>query len=215
MNFRHDFNEVFGVEVPIAIAVMVIICAIVAFTAIRYRAGRGHEPSKVAKHPVAEPLYVVALVIIALGLSIFVAHVNGQERSGLGKPQLSVKVVGFQWCWSFHYEHTPVTVTGTCLTKSQDPTLMLPVGENVRINLTSNDVVHEFWVPYFRFKIEAFPHHTNSFDVKVTHPGNWVGRCSVFCGVFHYRMDFRVKAVSAQAFDSWLHTQRAAVRSAA
>lgn len=209
MNFEHAFNEVLSVDSVIAGIVFLAVCGTIAFAVIRYRAGRGHEPSKKSKHPIGEPLYASLLVVVALGLALFAANLNSSERAGLGKPQLRVMVTAFQWCWRFHYEGTNVTVSGTCVTKADDPVLVLPVGENVKVLLTSADVVHEWWVPAFDWKMEAFPNHTNSFDLKLTKAGSWVGRCSVFCGLYHYRMDFRVRALPAAAFRSWLAAQHA------
>lgn len=205
MNFRSAFNEVFRVEIPIAVLVFAIVCGLILFAVIRYRAGRGHEPSAKSEHPVGEPAYVVLTILIAFGLATFVYTINTRERTlPPGKPALRVLITGFQWCWRFHYEGTPVTVSGTCMTKAQTPTLVVPTNENLRFLLTSADVIHEWWVPYFRWKIEAFPDHTQMFDMTITHPGNWVGRCTVFCGIFHYRMDFRVKAVPPGQFHAFL-----------
>jgi cytochrome c oxidase subunit II len=76
----------------------------------------------------------------------------------------------------------------------------------VLIQTTSSDVIHSFWVPQFRYKLDAFPHHVNSFVMTVPHPGSWEGHCAEFCGQRHAFMTFVLKAVPAATFDSWIHT---------
>jgi cytochrome c oxidase subunit 2 len=210
MNLRGVFDRVFGVELPIAVAVFVIVCAVVAFALVRYRAGRGHSPSRKHKHPVAESVYAIFLVLVAGSLVGFTASENAAERASLGPPQVRVKIVAFQWCWRFEYVGTPVTVTGTCIDQGDDPTLVLPTDERVEVLVTSTDVVHEWWSPFLRFKISAFPDWTNSFEVDLTQTGSWPGRCSQYCGLYHYRMDFVLKAVPPAAFRAWLQAHERA-----
>jgi cytochrome c oxidase subunit 2 len=119
---------------------------------------------------------------------------------------LTVRVTGFQWCWRFAYVGTPVTVTASCL-DGHDPTLVVPAGRPVRIETTSSDVIHSFWVPAFRFKMDAFPHHMNSFVMTVPHPGTWLGHCAEFCGDSHAFMTFHLRAVPAGVFSVWLAAQ--------
>jgi cytochrome c oxidase subunit 2 len=215
MNFRNAFNEVFRVEVPIAIVVFVVVCALVVFAMVRYRARPGREASKKSEHPIGEPTYVLCMILIAAGLASFVFTVNNQERnSPAGKPVMTVRITAFQWCWRFSYKGTPVTITGTCQTKAQAPTLVIPTGTVVRYDLTSADVVHEWWVPHFRWKMEAFPDHVNQWKMIVTKSGDWVGRCTSFCGLFHYRMDFRVRAVSPALFTAFMRAHGASASSA-
>lgn len=215
MNFRNAFNEVFLVEWPIAALVFVVVCGLILFAIVRYRSRPGQEPSKKSEHPVFEPLYVVFLIAIASGIAAFVYAINTRERSTpTDTPAVRVVITAFQWCWRFTYKGTPVSITGTCQTKAQDPTLVIPTHENIRFDLVSADVVHEWWVPYFRWKMEAFPDHVNQWDMVVTHTGDWVGRCSTFCGLFHYRMDFRVKAVSPAAFKAFLNAHSSSTATA-
>lgn len=67
-------------------------------------------------------------------------------------------------------------------------------------------MVHAFWVPSLRFKMNAYPGHVNSFTLTLTHPGRWIGRCAQLCGLYHYGMDFYVQAVSPAAFDRFLRS---------
>ena len=120
---------------------------------------------------------------------------------------MRVQVTAFQWCWRFHYVGQPVTVTAQCQ-GGPDPTLVLPTGEPVELDVTSSDVIHAVWVPYLRYKIYAYPGHVNTFTVTLTHTGRWIGRCAQLCGLFHYEMDFYLQAETPAQFDRWLRAQR-------
>jgi cytochrome c oxidase subunit 2 len=94
-------------------------------------------------------------------------------------------------------------VTVACL-QGRPPVLVVPAGESVRVELTSADVLHAFWVPYLDFKMDAFPGHVNTFTVTFPHAGRWIGRCAQLCGLYHTSMDFWVQAVAPSAFRGWL-----------
>jgi heme/copper-type cytochrome/quinol oxidase subunit 2 len=74
----------------------------------------------------------------------------------------------------------------------------------VLLQLSSADVIHSFWVPAFRFKLDVFPHHVNSFVLTAPHPGTWAGHCAEFCGERHAFMLFTLKAVPPAQFRGWV-----------
>lgn len=89
-------------------------------------------------------------------------------------------------------------------TGNPGPTLWLPKGEKVRFILSSNDVIHSFWVVPFLFKQDVIPGHTNVFEVTPSQEGTFVGKCAELCGVDHSRMLFNVKVVSPEAYRAHL-----------
>ncbi|MGW8779081.1 aa3-type cytochrome oxidase subunit II [Streptomyces sp. NPDC055796] len=88
--------------------------------------------------------------------------------------------------------------------KYPGPTLWLPKGEKVRFILSSNDVIHSFWVVPFLFKQDVIPGHTNVFEVTPSQEGIFMGKCAELCGVDHSRMLFNVKVVSPEAYRAHL-----------
>ncbi|MEV0409560.1 cytochrome c oxidase subunit II [Streptomyces sp. NPDC050448] len=89
-------------------------------------------------------------------------------------------------------------------TGNPGPTLWLPKGEKVRFILSSNDVIHSFWVVPFLFKQDVIPGHTNVFEVIPSQEGTFMGKCAELCGVDHSRMLFNVKVVSPEAYRAHL-----------
>ncbi|MCC0098571.1 MULTISPECIES: cytochrome c oxidase subunit II [Streptomyces] len=89
-------------------------------------------------------------------------------------------------------------------TGNPGPTLWLPKGEKVRFILSSNDVIHSFWVVPFLFKQDVIPGHTNVFEVTPSEEGVFMGKCAELCGVDHSRMLFNVRVVSPEAYRAHL-----------
>lgn len=91
------------------------------------------------------------------------------------------------------------------------PILVLPTGKRIEFEIASADVIHSFWVPEFLFKRDVLPfpkqNHTDSvFQIQsIDRSGAFVGRCAEMCGTYHSMMNFEVRAVSPQKFDSYIH----------
>lgn len=203
LNHRATYGAVWHVELPFAIVVFALIAGTLGVALVRSRLRRGRSPSHKASYPAAEILYVC--VVAAAAFSLIGLSVTANASSD-PKPAVRVHATAYQWCWRFDYLGTDVSVSGTCI-GGDLPTLELPTGESIHVSLTSADVVHSMWVPYLRFKMQAIPHITNTFNLKLTSVGTFPARCAEFCGLYHYAMHFRVKAVPPAQFNSWLHAQ--------
>jgi cytochrome c oxidase subunit 2 len=81
--------------------------------------------------------------------------------------------------------------------------------------LTSNDVIHSFYVPGFLFKRDAIPGRVTEFDLRPDRLGVYRGECAEFCGLDHAYMNFTVRVVPAAQFQAWLSSQRSAASPAA
>lgn len=89
-------------------------------------------------------------------------------------------------------------------TIAKPPELVLPVGETVRFELQSADVIHSFYVPEFHYKLDVVPGRTNSFEVTPDRVGTYTGQCAEYCGLAHNDMHFTIKVVEQQEFETWL-----------
>lgn len=219
MNQRHIFGTVFTLETAIASFVFVAVLALLTVAVVRRRAGAGRQPSHVAERTRLESYYLGALGVVAAFLVVYTALANHREgETPEHRPVTRVDVAGFQWCWSFSYPKAvagrSVSVQGNCR-NNRFPTLVVPTGTTVKIRLTSKDVIHSLWIPALRYKMDAFPHHVNTLTLSFDRAGRWRGRCAEFCGQRHREMDFWVKAVSPEEYDTWLKKQAAAPAGAA
>lgn len=118
------------------------------------------------------------------------------------KPALTVQVTATQWWWGLRYESNDPSRTFTTANE-----IHIPVGQPVLFELTSNDVIHSFWVPRLGGKMDVIPGQTNVIWLQADKPGVYRGQCSVFCGAEHARMGLEVVAQSPQDFRKWQQNQ--------
>jgi cytochrome c oxidase subunit II len=190
----------------IALVIGALVYVLIILAVIRYRRRPGDDgepPQRQYLIPLevaytAIPLIIVGVLFgLALGTERKVTHLSAN-------PDLVVQVVGFQWQWQFNYEGSGVQVSGS---PGVTPVLVLPTDRTVRLQLVSRDVVHSFWVPKFVEKRDLIPRVDNNIDVRLTEAGEWPGVCSEFCGLDHWKMTFRVRALPPDEFDRWLAEQ--------
>lgn len=190
------------------LVVFLMVFGLMMYTVVRYRRRSDSEvPTQVRYNLPIEVLYTVAPVIV---VAVFFFHTVKAQNDMLAKvdnPDHTITVVGSKWQWTFNYldeEATngePVFDTGE---PSAPTDIYLPVGESVRFNLNSPDVIHSFWIPEFYFKLDVVPGKTNTFDLTPTREGRFTGRCAELCGLYHSRMIFNVNVVSPEDYDAHL-----------
>ncbi len=126
---------------------------------------------------------------------------NAGAASASDPPAATIHVVGKQWWWRVIYE----TPDGRRVESANE--VRLPVGRNVRFVLTSDDVIHSFWIPAFGGKLDMIPGRENVMHVRVREPGETRGQCAEYCGGAHAFMAFRVVAMQEAAFTEWLDAE--------
>ena len=146
---------------------------------------------------VASALALVGL----LGASVHVGRSNAETEHAPG--ELEIEVTGHQWWWSVRYP--AATPSETVVTANE---LHVPVGQQVRLMLTSDDVIHSFWVPQLNGKRDLIPGRVTTLVSHADRPGVFVGQCAEFCGFQHAHMGLLVVAEESGTFDAWLAAQR-------
>ena len=178
-----------------------VVAGLLVWSMIRYRRRGDELPPQIHGNNKLELTWT--LIPLLLVIVLFVVTIQGQNRAleKSSRPALEVDVLAFQWSWRFAYEGQGVEVVGS---PGNVPELVVPVGQPVRIRLTSADVVHSFYVPRTLFKRQAIPGRTTEFDLTFEKAGTYQGHCVQFCGLAHDDMLFRVRVVSPGEFQSWL-----------
>jgi cytochrome c oxidase subunit II len=175
---------------------------------LRYRRRRdepaGTLPPQVHGSLRLESLWTAIPIITVLGLFGATLLVLNRMEATSARPGTVIRVEAFRWGWAFRYPDLGIDVSGI---GSPGPEIVVPVGEPVRLTVTSADVVHSFYVPQFLFKRDAVPGRESSFDFTVEDAGTYRGQCAEFCGIYHSRMPFTVRAVSRAVYDAWVTAQ--------
>jgi cytochrome c oxidase subunit 2 len=182
------------------LVVFVFMFILIAFAVLRYRRRSDAIPRQTQYHTALEIIYTVVPIVTVLVLFGF-TFVTENEVDAFAANTLNINVTAFQWGWEFQYPTYDVKVIGV---ETQNPVMVMPVGQPVRIYLRSNDVIHGFYIPAFNFSRYAQPGVVNSFDFDVQHTGLYRGQCTQFCGLYHSLMIFQVKAVTGSQFQAWV-----------
>lgn len=185
-------------------AVFLLVFGLILWSVIRYRRRTETIPNQTQYHTLFEIVYTVVPIIFVLILFAF-TFVTENEVDAVTSKQLTVNVTAFQWGWKFQYPGYDVQVLGV---ETEDPAMVLPANETVRIYLRSADVIHGFYVPQFNFSRYAQPGVTNEFNLNILHTGTYRGQCTQFCGLYHSLMFFQVKAVTPAQFKTWVQQQQ-------
>jgi cytochrome c oxidase subunit 2 len=210
--FQGAFAQLFTQDSTIASVVFCLVAVALggAIAASWRRRRRGRPASGRAEANPLELGYVTVLAGIVAFLVVTGFMANARDFPDPPRPAVTVQVTGYQWCWRFAYQATqrpgtPRTVTGQCQ-DGAPPVLVVPAGQPVTFKVTSADVIHAFWLPDQRFKVNAYPGQVNTFTITFPKTGRWLGRCAQLCGLYHYNMDFYVQAVPPAAFAAFLQT---------
>ncbi len=177
----------------IAMAVLVIVGGLIVYAALRFRRRDDREPAQVHGNPRLEIVWTAIPVVIVGFLFIRTALRIDYVRNG-PPPQQTIQVTGIQWAWQFKYPNGRTSTTK----------LTIPVGQVIRLQVTSRDVLHSFWVPRLGGQIYAKPGFMNNGWIEASQPGQYFGQCNELCGLYHYSMTLEVDAVSEADYQAFL-----------
>jgi cytochrome c oxidase subunit 2 len=205
-----DVHNLFLLILALAGAVFVGVEGVLQYSIVRFRARKGDDvetPQRYGRTRTIVLFFMIGAVIVAVLFpfgEVTLARVDKTEQA-----VEDIQIQGAQWQWSAFYVNEGLVVHGKSFKR---PMVMeLPVDEPVHIHLTSNDVMHEFFVPAFLFMRNAMPGHPNDFTFTPTVLGTFDGQCAEFCGLGHPQMTLVVKVVPEPDFLDWIKQQREAV----
>lgn len=203
----------------LVVAIGVVVFVAMFYSIFAHRKSRGVQPATFHESTMVEAVWTVIpfIILVALAIPATKTLIEMEDSSDY---ELTVKITGYQWLW--HYEYvdegidfysvlsTPRSQINNEDKKSEnyllevDKELVLPVGKKVRFLVTSNDVIHSWWVPELAVKKDAVPGFINEAWTKINQPGIYRGQCAELCGRDHGFMPVVVRAVPTEEFDQWL-----------
>lgn len=216
-----------------AISILVLVLLLTAI--VRFRRGKNPVPSRTSHNTLIEVVWTLVPVLVLVAIAIpSIRLIRAQYTPP--PADLTVKVVGNQWYWTYQYpdnggfeivsnllkEQKDVKAGDRYRTDADGPPLLavdermvIPAGKVVKFIVTSNDVIHAFALPAFWTKIDANPGRLNETWVKVDRPGVYFGQCSELCGARHGYMPIAVEVVPEATFNAWVASKGGTPKGAA
>ena len=199
-------NVLLVVITVITLFVLALLIAVV----VKFNAKANPVPSKTTHNTLIEVAWTLIPVLILVGIAVPSFRLLFLELD-VPKADLTIKVTGKQWYWSYAYPDNGKFEFDSLLVQDKQPRLLgvdnemvVPVNKVVRIQTTGADVIHSFAVPAFGIKIDSIPGRLNETWFKATKVGMYYGQCSELCGKDHAFMPIAVRVVNDQEFASWV-----------
>lgn len=185
----------------LGLAVFLIVMMFLVF-ALLVRGRRYGDVAAVATNRETRPILIGVIIsaVIMIGVFGFTLWTSRSLAEPATPADITIEVAGYQWWWEVRYPDEHVITANE---------LHIPVGVPVTIKLTTDNVIHSFWVPRLSDKMDLIPGRTNEIWLQADEPGSYLGECAEFCGIQHALMQFRVIAEPEDEFEAWLEAQRA------
>ena len=210
---------------PLCAIISVIVLGLLLYAMIRFRRGAHPSPSRNSHNTFIEVIWTIVPVAI-LGAIAFPSLILLAHQYKPPPADVTVKVTGHQWYWSYELPDYGVSFDSYMLKEKNDPTrqanqrprtdadgppmlavderLVIPQGKTVKFIITADDVIHSFAVPAFWIKQDANPGQLHETWAKVDRPGVYFGQCSELCGARHGYMPIGVEVTSPTQFAAWV-----------
>jgi cytochrome c oxidase subunit 2 len=183
--------------------VFVLVEGLAVWLVVRYR-HRDDSPEPVQIHGNTRLEVTWTLIPALILLVIAVPTIRtifdlGRES----KNALNVTVIGHQFWWEYRYDDLGVVTANE---------LVIPVDQDVELDLQSIDVIHSFWVPKLAGKTDVIPGRENHMRIVAEEPGTYLGQCVEYCGTSHANMRLTAVAMSRNDFNAWVQNERRLAR---
>ena len=214
--------------------ICVVVClgvfAVLIYSIFTHRKSKGAVPATFHESTTVEIIWTTIPFLILVGMAV-PATTTLLALEDTRDPDMSIQVTGYQWKWKYDYLDEDISFFSALSTprdqiegaaeKSEnyllevDNPVVVPINKKIRFLVTSNDVIHSWWVPQLAIKKDAIPGRINEAWFRAAETGTFRGQCAELCGRGHAYMPIVVKVLEPEQFDAWLADQKAQTAQAA
>ncbi len=205
---------------PVITAVSLLVLGLLLVVVAKFNRRANPVASKFSHNTTLEVVWTLVPVLILVVIAVPSIRLLAHQYKAPTKGAVTVKVTGYQWYWGYKYpDNGDIEVISNILPDAEaikrgeqpqlgaDARMVVPAGEDIRIQTTGSDVIHSFSVPSLWFKLDAIPGRVNEKVMHINEPGVYYGQCSELCGVRHGYMPIVVEALPRPKFDAWIKSQ--------
>lgn len=213
----------------VCVGIAVVVFGVMFVSMYLHRKSRGVKPANFHESVKVEIAWTVVPFIILI-LMAFPAAKTLIAMEDTSEADMTVLVTGSQWKWHYKYMDSDVEFYSSLATQQEqiknkfakgenyllevDRPLVVPTGQKIRFLITSDDVIHSWWVPDFAIKKDANPGFINEAWTNVNEPGVYRGQCAELCGKDHGFMPIVVVAKTPEKYKEWKAEKIAAIETA-
>ncbi len=185
-------DQVFWYILGISIALLCGITVVMVYSVVKYRRSKNLIASDACNYPL-EIIWTIVPTLIALSM-FYIGWSSCVELRTVPDDAMQVEVLAQQFSWIFVYDND----------KESENELVVPVGRAVKLNISSLDVIHSFFLPAFRIKVDAVKRMSTYARFYADKIGEYDIECTKYCGAGHSAMVAKLKIVPEQEFQSWV-----------
>lgn len=188
---RHT-DLTFIIIVGISFLLLALVSAAMFYFIYRYSRKRNPVATDITGNTTLEILWTAIPLVLVL-VMFFFGYTGFKQMRNAPADAMTVKVTGRMWAWSYEYENG-----------AKSDTLYVPLGKPVKLELTSADVNHSFYIPAYRVKEDVIPGRKNYLWFEPTEEGRYNVECAEYCGLSHSYMLSLVVAIPKERFETWV-----------
>ncbi len=213
----------------ICVAIALVVFGAMFYSIFKHRKSKGAVASHFHESTKVEIIWTVIPIVILVAMAI-PATKTLVAMEDTSQSDLTIRITGSQWKWHYSYFEQGVEFYSLLATSEKqiqgedakgahyllevNQPLVLPTQRKVRFLLTSDDVIHSWWVPAFAVKKDSIPGFINEAWTRIEEPGVYRGQCAELCGRGHGFMPIVVQAMEPEKYDQWLEGKKAEVAAA-
>jgi cytochrome c oxidase subunit 2 len=225
-----DVFDLHNLIMLVCLGIFVVVFGAMFYSLLKHRKSLGHKAANFHENTTVEIIWTVIPFVILVGMAYPAARVV-IDMKDTTNPDMTVKITGFQWKWSYDYLNDDISFYSNLSTPREqivgtaekgehyllevDEPMVVPVGKRVRLLITANDVIHSWWVPALSVKQDAIPGFIRDSWFKADRIGTYRGQCAELCGKDHGFMPIVVEVVSEEDYKAWVEKKKGAATSAA
>ena len=197
--YARTIDDLFWLTFWIAVVIFIIVQGALIIAVIFFRDKEGMpEPKQIQGNHKLELLWTIIPVLI-LGAIAFPTVRTIFDLAKEPEGALNIELIGHQWWFEFNYPEYDITTANI---------LVIPEGTPVRLEMWSNDVMHNFWVPKLNGKRYLVPGQKTYLNLFADNAGEYWAQCGEYCGLSHSKMRARVISLSSGDFEKWIENEQ-------
>ena len=228
-DISHKVYDLHMLIFKICVVICVGVFAVLIYSIIKHRKSKGAKPASFHESTTVEIIWTTIPFLILVGMAV-PATKTLLALEDTRDADMSIKVTGYQWKWKYDYLDEDISFFSTLTTPRDeienkaakgedylmevDNPIVVPINKKIRFLITSNDVIHSWWVPVLGWKQDAVPGFINDAWAEINEPGTYRGRCAELCGKDHGFMPIVLVAKTEEDYKAWVADQKAGAAAA-